>query len=153
MSMNSVGEEDRQGDQELASFTDALLAGQAPEGPVRPALADVIETLARTISPQAPPEALRQQLRERTTAEWAKRPSRPSWSLSRLLGRPAQRWVWAAATFVVALAIGVVLLAPPGAAGLSATAAGGPAATVAVAALVLVGLVALGIWFITRRRP
>ena len=151
MSTNSVGEEDRQGDQELASFTDALLAGQAMEGPERPALADVVETLARTISPQSPPEALRQQLRKRTAAEWARRTPRPSWSLSRLLGRPAQRWVWAAATLVVALAVAVVLLTPPGVAGLSATAAGGPAATVVAAALVLVGLVALGVWFITRR--
>ena len=151
MSTNSIGEEDRQGDQELASFTDALLAGQALEGPVRPALADVVETLARTISPQAPPEALRQQLRERTTAEWARQAPHPGWSLSRLLGRPAQRWVWAAATLVVVLAVAIVLLTPPGVAGLSATAAGGPAATIVVAALVLVGLVALGVWLITRR--
>jgi hypothetical protein len=67
------------------------------------------------------------------------------------LGRPAQRWVWAAATLVVALAIAVVLFTPAGSAGLSATAAGGPAATVVVAALVLIGLVALGVWLITRR--
>ena len=151
MSMNSIGEEDRQGDQELASFTDALLTGQVMEGSARPALADVVETLARTISPQSPPEALRRQLRERTTAEWARQAPRPSWSLSGLLGRPAQRWVWAAATLMVALAIAVVLFTPAGVAGLSATAAGGPAATVVVAALVLVGLVALGVWFITRR--
>ena len=151
MSMNSIGEEDRQGDQELASFTDALLAGQVTEGPVRPALADVVETLARTISPQSPPEALRQQLRERTAVEWARQILRPGWSLSRLLGRPAQRWVWAAATLVVALAIAVVLFTPAGVAGLSATAAGGPAATVVAVALVLVGLVAAGVWFITRR--
>ncbi len=151
MSTNSVGEEDRQGDQELASFTDALLAGQAQEGSVRPALADVVEKLARTIDPQSPPETLRQQLRERTRAEWARQTPRPGWSLSRLLGRPAQRWVWVTATLVVALAVAVVLITPPGAAGLSATAAGEPAATVVVAALVLVGLVALGVWFITRR--
>ncbi len=151
MSMNSIGEEDRQGDQELASFTDAVLTGQVTEGSVRPVLADVVETLARTISPQSPPEALRQQLRERTAVEWAKQSPHPGWSLSHLLGRPAQRWVWAAATLVVALAIAVVLFTPTGATGLSATAAGGPAATVVVAALVLVGLVAAGVWFITRR--
>ena len=152
MPMNSMGEEDRQGDQELASFTDALLAGQAQEGSVRPALADVVETLARTISsPQSPPEAMRQRLRERTRAEWARRTPRPGWSLSRLWGRSAQRWVWAAATLMVVLAVAVILIAPPGVAGLSATAAGEPAATVVVAALILVGLVALGAWFITRR--
>ncbi len=151
MSMNSTGEEDRQGDQELASFTDAVLAGKAQEGSVRPALAEVVETLARTISPQAPPEALRQQLHERMRSEWARQAPRPGWSLSRLLGRPTQRWVWAAATLVVALAIATVLITPPGAAGLSATAAGEPAATIVVAGLALVGLVALGIWFITRR--
>jgi hypothetical protein len=151
MSTNSIGEEDRQGDQELASFTDALLTGQVMEESARPALADVVETLARTISPQSPPEALRQQLRERTAAEWDKQPRRPGWSLASLLGRPAQRWVWAAATLVVALAIAVVLFTPAGSAGLSATAAGGPAATVVVAALVLIGLVALGVWLITRR--
>jgi hypothetical protein len=151
MSMNSIGEEDRQGDQELASFTDAWLAGQVTEGSARPELADVVETLARTISPQSPPEALRRQLRERTAVEWARQTPRPGWSFSRLLGRPAQRWVWAAATLVVALAIAVVLFTPAGAEGLSATAAGGPAATVAVVALVLVGLVAAGVWFITRR--
>jgi hypothetical protein len=151
MSTNSVGEEDRQGDQELASFTDALLADEVVEGQARPALADVVETLARTISPQSPPEALRQQLRERTRVEWGRQTPRPGWSLSRLLGRPAQRWVWAAATLVVALAIAVVLFTPPGVAGLSATATGGPAATVAAVALVLIGLVALVVWFITRR--
>jgi hypothetical protein len=151
MSTNSMGEEDRQGDQELASFTDALLTGEVAEGSARPALADVVETLARTITPQSPPEALRQQLRERTATEWAKQPRRPGWSLASLLGRPAQRWVWAAATLVVALAIAVVLFTPAGTAGLSATAAGGPATTVVVAALVLIGLVALGVWLITRR--
>jgi hypothetical protein len=151
MSTNSIGEEDRQGDQELASFTDALLAGQAMEEQARPELADMVETLARTISPQSPPESLRRQLRERTATEWAKQPRRPSWSLSGLLGRPAQRWVWAAATLVVALAVAAVLFTPAGTAGLSATAAGGPAATVAVVALVLIGLVALGVWTITRR--
>jgi hypothetical protein len=151
MSTNSVGEEDRQGDQELASFTDALLAGQVVEGRARPELAGVVETLARTISPQAPPEGLRQQLRSRTAAAWASQSPRPGWSFSRLLGRPAQRWVWAAAILVVALAIAAVLFTPPGVAGLSATATGGPAATVAAVALVLIGLVALGVWFITRR--
>ena len=151
MSMNSVGEEDRQGDEELASFTDALLAGQAAEGQARPALADVVEALARTISPQSLPEDLRGRLRERTTAEWASRSPRPSWSLSHLLRRPAQRWVWAAATLVVALAVAVALFVPAGAAGLSATAAGGPATTVVAAALLLIGLVAVGVWFITRR--
>jgi hypothetical protein len=151
MSTNTVGEEDRQGDQELASFTDALLAGQVVEGQARPELADVVETLARTMNPQAPPEGLRQQLRSRTAAAWASQSPRPGWSLSRLLGRPAQRWVWAAAILVVALAIAGVLFTPPGATGLSATATGGPAATVAAVALVLIGLVALGVWYITRR--
>jgi hypothetical protein len=151
MSTNSVGEEDRQGDQELASFTDALLAGQAVKGQGRPELADVVEMLARTISPQSPPETLRQRLRERTTAEWASQSPRPGWSLCRLLGRSAQRWIWAAAILVVALAVAVALLLPTGAAGLSGAAAGGPAATVVVAALVLIGLVAVGAWFITRR--
>jgi hypothetical protein len=151
MSMNSVGEEDRQGDQELAAFTDALLAGQAMGEQMRPELADVVEMLARTISPESPPEALRQLLRERTTAEWVRQAPRPGWSLSRLLGRPAQRWVWATATLLVALAVAVAFLLPTGAAGLSATASGGPAATVAIAALVLIGLVAVGAWFITRR--
>ncbi len=151
MPTNSMGEEDRQGDQELASFTDALLSGQVIEGSARPALADVVESLARTVSPQPPPEVLRQRLRERAAADWAKRAPRPGWSLSGLLGRSAQRWVWVAATLVVALAIAVVLFTPAGSAGLSATAAGGPAATVVVAALVLVGLVALGVWFITHR--
>ena len=151
MSINSVSEEDRQGDEELASFTDALLAGQAAEGQARPALADVVETLARTISPQSLPEDLRGRLRERTTAEWASQSPRPGWSLGRLWGRPAQRWVWAAATLLVAMAVAVALLVPAGAAGLSATAAGGPAATVVVAGLVLIGLVAVGIWFISRR--
>ncbi len=152
MSTNSMGEEDRQGDQELAAFTDALLKDQVMKGSARPALADVVETLARTIGPQPPPEALRQQLRGRTTAEWTKRAPRPGWSfLSGLLGRPAQRWVWAAATLVVVLAIAVVLFTPTGAASLSATAAGGPAATVVAAALLLVGLVAAGVWFIMRR--
>ncbi len=151
MSTNSMGEEDRQGDQELASFTDALLAGQAMTEQARPELAEVVEALARTIGTQQSPEALRQQIRERMTAEWAKRTPRPGWSLSGLLGRPAQRWAWAAATLVAILAFAVVLFTPTGAAGLSATAAGGPAATVVAAALVLVGLVAAGVWFITRR--
>jgi hypothetical protein len=151
MSTNSVGEEDRQGDQELASFTDALLAGQATEGQARPELADIVETLARTISPEAPPESLRRRLRERTTAEWASQSRRPGWSLSRLLGRPARGWVWAAATLVVALAVAIAFLTPTGTAGLSATAAGGPAATVIVAIFVLIGLAAIGLWFVNRR--
>jgi len=151
MSMNSIGDEDRQGDQELASFTDALLTGQAVEGQARPELADVVEMLARTISPESTPEGLRQQLRERTTAEWGRQAPRPGWSLSRLLGRPARRWVWATATLVVALAVAVALLVPTGATGLSATAAGGPAATIVVAALLLIGLIAVGVWFITHR--
>jgi hypothetical protein len=52
---------------------------------------------------------------------------------------------------VVALAVAVALFVPAGAAGLSATAAGGPAATVVVATLVLIGLAAIGLWFINRR--
>ena len=151
MSTNSVGDEDRQGDQELASFTDALLAGDAVEGQARPALADVVEMLAHSMSLQSPPEDLRGRLRERTRAEWARLAPSPDWSLSRLLGRPPQRWVWAAATLVVALAVVAALLVPAGAAGLSATAVGGPAETVVVAALVLIGLAVVGAWFITRR--
>jgi hypothetical protein len=151
MSTNSVGEEDRQGDQELASYTDALLAGQAMEGQTRPELADVVEMLARTISPESPPEDLRQRLRERTTAEWARQAPRPRWSLSHLLGRPAQRWVWAVAALLVVLAVAIALLLPTGAAGLSGTAAGGPTATVVVIALLVIGLVIVAVWFVTRK--
>ena len=139
-------ENERLQDQDLASYTDALLDGQGEERE-RPALADTVELLARTLSPQPPPGELQRQVQRRVTHEWARhhgaRRQRPF-----RLNRPARRLAMAAAAAMVVLAVTAIFLLPSNTGTLSGTASGGTTTTLVIVGLALTGGVVA--WFVLR---
>lgn len=152
MSKKPVDEANRLKDEELTVFTDALLEGGADvEETGRPPLADVVEALARTLSPQPPPGDLRRRLQKRIRAEWAQQRSTRRRQFPRLFGRPAQRLAWMAATVLLLVAVTTVLLMPGSGEGLNATAAGEIGAAVWVIALVLIVALIIAAWLVARR--
>lgn len=133
-------------DQQLALYTDMLLAGRPAED-VRPPLADAVELLARAITPQPPPEHLRRKIRQKIAAEWPQ--PRPSLGqrLVELFRSPArQRWTWATVAAMVMVAAAAAVLAPTGSPELVGTPALGMETYLVVVALVLAGVLALGLW-------
>jgi hypothetical protein len=152
MSVKPVDEANRLKDEELTVFTDALLEGGADvEETSRPPLADVVESLARTLSPQPPPDDLQRRLQKRIRAEWARQRPARRWHFPRLFGRPAQRLAWAVAIALVLVAMATVLLIPASLEGLNATTAGETVSAVWVIALVLISVVIIAAWFVARR--
>jgi hypothetical protein len=152
MSTNRKGEEERLRDEELAVFTDALLEdGAEVDATDRPQLAEVVETLARTLDAQSPPDELRHKLRQRTAEEWSHRQLRRRWRLPWQTGRLAQRWVWGAMAALVLMSILAVLLMPVGSEELNATAAGGVGVVIWVIGLLLVGAAVAVAWLVSRR--
>ncbi|MGD1995179.1 MAG: hypothetical protein PVH62_00245 [Anaerolineae bacterium] len=140
-------EEERRKDEELAAFTDALLEGRAEsEGSERPPLADVVELLAQTLSPQPTPEELRRKLRRRIAAEWRRLHAPARQRLTWPLGWPTKRWVGAAATALILVAIAAALLVPESGANITGAVVGKAGAIVLALALVLIAL-----WLLSRR--
>lgn len=137
-------------DEALAAFTDALLANQCPGAEERrPAFADTVEILARTLGPQTPPERLRLRIRRSILAEWPQPGPSLSRQVLRFFKRPARRWAWAAvaALFVLVLAIALIL---PGPVMVTGTAAGGTGVIV-LAILFIVAVVLAVVWFTHQR--
>jgi hypothetical protein len=150
--------EERRHDEALATFTDALLEGAEMHERERPALAETVEVLARTLEPEAPPERLRRQVLAQIRAEWGKEHRAERRSLGqqvldalRSLGRSRQRRVWAAAAALLVAAVGVALVCPAWIGGATGTAHGGTGATALAIGLLLAGGIALT-WFVLRRR-
>ena len=147
---DSAIEEER--NEVLAAYTDALLAGDAWEGEQRPPLADMVETLARTVGPEPVPNSLERQLKRTIQNEWPQ--ERPSFrqNLGSLFRPATRRWVWGA-TGVLAL-LAVVSLA------LGVTAGGetvtgtvmGEAGVVLLAVAIVLGCVVGLAWWAGRRK-
>ena len=105
----------RQKDQELAAFTDALLSEEVSlKDKPRPPMAGTVELLASTLTPQDPPPGLQQRMRRRIANEWIKTyPSQKNRaSLLDLLGSSRRRWVWATLAALIVLALFVAILSP-----------------------------------------
>ena len=137
-------------DQELAAFTDALLAGQAAEGSDLPPLAQTVRALAQTISPQLPPERLRRKIERQIVVEWAKRQLTPTERVLQWFKLPARQWAWAGVAAVAVAAVAIALLAPAGAETLTGTAIGDKGTTV-IAILGLAGVLVMG-WLAFRKK-
>ncbi len=161
-----MNEEKRQ-DNDLVAFTDELLEGQAGPEPTagissrpqeeieraaagRPMLADTVETLARVLAPQPPPDRLRQQSRRRVIAEWSPPPLPLYQRLIRSFRHPRRRWAWAMVAALVVMTAVTVLLLPIDNSGITGTAAGEAGVAVWVALLALAGILVI-IWRISRK--
>jgi hypothetical protein len=149
-------DQDRRQDEELATFTDALMGEKEADVSERPPLADVVEMLTRTLGHQPPPASLRSRVRRCVAAEWPR--PRPSLAerareLLGLFGRPRYRWAWATVAAVVVVAVAAALILPTGIVETAGTVAGGVDATVLIIVLaVLLAAVAAAAWFFSRRR-
>lgn len=132
-------------DQELAAFTDHLLAGgDERETGVRPPLADTVKLLSETIQPEPPPDALRRRLHRRVTQERRRQKraslrTRISRSLRVLPRRPA--WVAVSVATLTLLVVFLLLLSPVSPVGIPGAAGG------ASWPLVLLALFALFLFF------
>lgn len=153
----SMDQEERRRDQKLATFTDALLEGQAEpelalnieEESDRPPLADTVERLSRALSPQSLPASLHHKLRRLIATEWPRQ--RPS-LFQRLLQpfrQPIRRWAWAPAAVLILIAV-IVALLPASASEVTATATGEVGVVVLVILLVLAGVL-VTVWLVFRR--
>ena len=154
-----MSKDERLRDEELAAFTDALLEGklEMKEG-VRPPLADTVERLARSLSPQPMPSRLRRRMRQQIAATWPQLRRPLGQRLRRLLGsfgQPKLRWACVAAGVLVVVAVVAALLSPTDGLEITGMAPGQPDTTTLiivvglVSALMLGGLIA---WLISRRR-
>jgi|YNPBryBLVA2012_1023415.scaffolds.fasta_scaffold00700_14 hypothetical protein len=136
-------------EEELAAFTDMLLAGRLSEAAPRPPLAETIEVLARTISPQAPPEHLKLLLRRRIIAGWGEKEEAAGLSL---FARPRYRRAWAAVAALLIVAVAAVLLLPGGGGEMIGTAwSEGVILPLFLLLLTLLGVL-LAAWWLTHRR-
>jgi hypothetical protein len=144
-------------DQQLAAFTDAHLAGteeprsiQGDQAPVRPELADAVETLARTLGPQPPSDSLQRQIRRSIAAEWPQ--PRPSLNhrLRALFRWSARRWAWGASAALILLAVAVAILVRTEAETIPGTIPAGSGTALVVIFLVLAAVLGLA-WLAGRR--
>lgn len=143
--------QERQQDERLAAFTDVVLEGQAASKcSERPPLADTIEMLTRTFSPQPPPDHLRLKIKRAIAAEWRQQPLSLSQRLSKLFRQPGRRWVWATAATLVVVAVVAALLAPALSTQITGTATGG-GGMVVLAALLVLGVILVVAWLLSRR--
>jgi hypothetical protein len=134
----------------LAAYTDALLRGERLEQEERPALANTVELLARTLGPQPVPDTLQRRLRRTIQDRWAEpRPSlRGRLALFRSL---TGRWAWAAAGILMVLALAAAFALPTDGESVVGTVTG-DAGPVLLAAVVVLA-VALGmVWLFGRRK-
>jgi hypothetical protein len=101
-------------DNELATFTDDLLERDAElTSCERPPLASTVETLARVLEPETPPEALRRRIRRSVAKEWHERqPSLWERFARRFSYRTHRRALVAAVAALTVLAIASILILP-----------------------------------------
>ena len=143
--------QEQQQDEQLAAFTDVVLEGRAAsECGKRPPLADTVDMLTRVLSPQPPPDHLRLKIKRTITAEWRQQPPSLSQRLSKLFRQPARRWVWATAATLVAVAVVAALLAPALSDQITGTATGG-GGMVMLAAFLVLGVILVVAWLLSRR--
>lgn len=147
---------ERQQDEELAAYTDALLDGEPlAEGQARPVEADTVETLARVLGHREPPARLRQRIRRQVAAAWPEhrasmREGLRRWLKTLTLAR--NRWAWAAASILVALFCAASLIVPTGVQQVVGTAGDLDPVTLVAAVTAVVVMVAVLIWINSRRR-
>ena len=133
-------------DDELAAFTDRLLAGEdAPAPPDLEDLAQVVRQLQQVIAPhERPAPGFRERLTQRLTREWPlqhHRRLRP-WRASRRVQLTAL-----AASVAVALLVVALLAANTDGSDVKGTASGSVAGPVAVVVVIALGV---GLWLIWR---
>ncbi len=148
-------------DSELTAFTDALLAGREELSAGGIPLAETVRILARTISPQSPPEQLRRKVRQQIAVEWERQFGRPALlrelslnlrqQLAGLFKPPVRRWAWATAGVLIVTVLVTALLVPGSAGKLTGTAAGGAETIMVAVLLMLVGILAAG-WWVFRKK-
>jgi hypothetical protein len=139
-------------DDELAALTDTLLRGDSPAGMSDEAapLLDVAHRLERLIAPsEAPSPEFERRLRAAIETAWAARTVRP-----RSAGR--RDWVWvAAAAAVLLLAVLVIPATATFPLFLAGTAVDGAPQPVEIpwrAAILLIGLAGIGVYWMYRQR-
>lgn len=142
-----VNEQESRRDEELATFTDALLdEGCEFDGEERPPLADTVELLAQMLAPEEPPERLRRRVHRAIVEEWDPPARRIGFfEMFRIRRRPL--WIAAVAALAV-LAMTTLLLVTPGTEGVMGTAGGGPwlIPLIIVMSLLAAGIVVWTLW-------
>jgi hypothetical protein len=154
-----MSKDERRRDEELAAFTDALLEGRLEmEEGTRPPLADTVERLARTLSPQPLPSHLRRNVRQQIATEWPQLRRPLGQRVRRWLGsfgQPKLRWACAVAGVLIVVAVAAALLLPAEGLEITGTTPGQMDATTLIVVVGLVSALVLGIliaWLISRRR-
>lgn len=145
-----MDEQERQRDEELIAFTNALLGKMPLDETERPPLASTVEMLAQTLRTHPLPDGLQERLQKQLAVEW--RDQRPGLfqTLLQTLRTPVGLRLSAIAA-VALLAVALAVLLPAATGPVSGTAAGGNwglAAGLAVAVLLLLG----GIAYLVSRR-
>ncbi len=106
--------------------------------------------LARTLTPNPPPESLRRQVHKRVAAEWERRPLTLSQRLQGLLRMPVYRRAWVSIAALAVVAIVAALTLPSGGVPVAGTVVGKSGV---ILALLVVCAVGVGIvWFVYKRR-
>lgn len=147
--MNETDELEQAQDDELAAYTDALLAGREAPGQ-EPPFAGVVRALAAATRAETPPKRLRGQVRRQIAAEWARQQPSQALRLGRLLRGTGQRWAWGAVAVVALVVASVALFLPSSGQPLMGTATGGAGPVLAIVALGMIVLAAV-VWWVRRR--
>ena len=135
-------------DDELAAFTDSLLAGENIPAPAElEELAQVVRQLSAVIAPaEQPGQAFRERLTQRLNREWTLQHER------RTRFRYSRRLVQLAAVMAVVLGAMIVLLLDSEDKPVQGTALGSTSGVVVIVAVLAVGALAI-FWFYQRRKP
>ena len=135
-------------DDELAAFTDSLLAGENIPAPAElEELAQVVRQLSAVIAPaEQPGPAFRERLTQRLNREWTLQHER------RTRFRYSRRLVQLAAVVAVVLGAMIVLLLDSENKSVQGTALGSTSGIVIIVAVVAVGVLAI-LWFYQRQNP
>ena len=135
-------------DDELAAFTDSLLAGENVPAPADlEELAQVVRQLSAVIAPaEHPGPAFREHLTQRLNREWTLQHER------RTRFRYSRRLVQLAAVVAVVLGAMIVLLLDSENKSVQGTALGSTSGVVVIVAVLAVGALAI-FWFYQRRKP
>lgn len=134
-------------DNELAEFTDQLLAGKEPDMAIEEAeLVTVVRQLQRTITDEPAPSSLKIQLAQRLDMEWDLHHQRQT----RWWETPRVRRIAMLLAASIALVIGAAVVLSTADNGNSTGfegAANGPVVSVAIVALFIIGVIGLIVFF------
>ena len=129
MTLTMAKDDERALDEALAAFTDALL-GEKTMTAERPPEADMIELLAKTITPEPPPDRLKVRVKRLIASEWPRKSRRkPGW---RRFFTPRRRLALGLVAALLIVALAVAWWVPLGGGPIAGTAQGRPLSPITI---------------------